>query len=942
MTLTSGSITGTGGTLTGTSYALQGGVVTANLGTGNVTVTTGTTTLNGTSASTSVAINSGTLTLGSADRLADGATVTVAGGILDTGTTLTDTVSTFNMSSGSLNGTGTITATTYGLSGGTVTGNLGTGTLNSSGNVALNGTAGATAVNVTAGTLTLGSADRLANGATVTVSGGTLAMGSYADTVSVFNMSSGSITGTGPLTATTYGLSGGTVTGNLGTGTLNSSGNVALHGTAGATAVNVSAGTLTLGSASRFTSSPNISLSGGQLTLAGAESVATYQQTGGTLAGTGFTLTSAAAYDMQAGTVSAILGGSVGLNKTTSGTVILSGANTFTGGISITGGTLQLGAVAVIPNGTGKGNVDISALGTLDMNTFSETIGGLSGAGTVDNVAAAVGATTLTVGDNNQSTTFSGVIKNTGGVLRLAKGGSGTLTLSGDNKYDDTTSVTAGVLNIQHANALGSILQGTTVASGATLQLQGGVNFAEEALTLSGQGVSNSGVLRSISGNNIWNGDITVGTAAVTRVAADAVADTLTLAGTITLSTTASDQFVLQGAGNIDVTGKITGASKLTSSSTGAGIRTLSNASNDYAGDTSVNGGFLQAGVANALPYGAGKGNLVLNGGSSAVGVFNLNGYDVATNGLAGTSNTFVGLVVNNANGTTKTLTVGNGDATASYAGVLADNNIESGTGILALTKTGNGTQTLSGTTANTFTGLTTVSAGTLELGKTAGVNAVGGDVTVSGGTLKWLANDQMSDATTTDLVLNSGTVDLNGKTETLGTFTNNGGDFSTGDGGKLYGTGSTVTWAAGTNTINNNGLVSDHHWVISGGTNLVKEGPQGGTLQVSTTTGSPPDSTSAAPAHRASAWKRHRTTEPNRRPHPLEQQCHGGRHPHRHGQHHQHQRHQLRIHRPTIWHPHLHREQRQRGHRHEDFRGDHQRRAHQGGCGHAGPLRRE
>jgi autotransporter-associated beta strand protein len=75
---------------------------------------------------------------------------------------------------------------------------------------------------------------------------------------------------------------------------------------------------------------------------------------------------------------------------------------------------------------------------------------------------------------------------------------------------------------------------------------------------------------------------------------------------------------------------------------------------------------------------------------------------------------------------------------------------------------------------------------------------------------------------------------------ETLGTFTNNGGDFSTGEGGQLIGTGSTVTWAGGTNTINNNGLVADHHWIISGGTNLVKEGPQGGTLQVSAPTGSP------------------------------------------------------------------------------------------------------
>ncbi|MCY2990938.1 MAG: hypothetical protein NTY19_24145 [Planctomycetota bacterium] len=59
-----------------------------------------------------VELDAGTFTLGGSNRLADGATVTVAGAILDTGTGLMDTVSVFNMSSGSLNGTGTITATT--------------------------------------------------------------------------------------------------------------------------------------------------------------------------------------------------------------------------------------------------------------------------------------------------------------------------------------------------------------------------------------------------------------------------------------------------------------------------------------------------------------------------------------------------------------------------------------------------------------------------------------------------------------------------------------------------------------------------------------------------------------------------------------------------------------------------------------------------------------
>jgi autotransporter-associated beta strand protein len=143
VTLSSGTIAGTTGVLTGTSYALQGGTVTGNLGAGTTTVATGTTTLNGTAGSLALNVNSGTLTLGASDRLANSAAVTVAGGILNTGTALTDTVGSFNMSSGSLTGTGTITAASYGLNGGTVTGNLGAGTTTvTTGTTTLNGTSG--------------------------------------------------------------------------------------------------------------------------------------------------------------------------------------------------------------------------------------------------------------------------------------------------------------------------------------------------------------------------------------------------------------------------------------------------------------------------------------------------------------------------------------------------------------------------------------------------------------------------------------------------------------------------------------------------------------------------------------------------------------------------------------------------------------------------------
>ena len=104
---------------------------------------------------------------------------------------------------------------------------------------------------------------------------------------------------------------------------------------------------------------------------------------------------------------------------------------------------------------------------TLDLNGFSDIINGLSGAGTVDNVAGG-GASTLTVGANNTTSSFGGAIQNTTGTTALVKIGSGTLTLSGANSHAGSTNVNAGTLVAANASALGTTATGTAVASGAT------------------------------------------------------------------------------------------------------------------------------------------------------------------------------------------------------------------------------------------------------------------------------------------------------------------------------------------------------------------------------------------------------------------------------------------------------------------------------------------
>jgi autotransporter-associated beta strand protein len=244
------------------------------------------------------------------------------------------------------------------------------------------------------------------------------------------------------------------------------------------------------------------------------------------------------------------------------------------------------------------------------------------------------------------------------------------------------------------------------VANLAALELQNGISVGAEALTLNGTGVSSGGALRNISGNNTYGGLLTLGSAS--RINSDSGTLTLANAGTV------SGAFALTvgGAGDT-VFNSILGTSSGTLTKDGTGALVLGGAST-YTGGTAINNGTVRLDLGNdRLPTGtvvslgqessSNLGTLDLNGRNQSIaGLVSTTGINSSASKNTVTSATAATLEINVASGTTKSY----GDGTTQNSGVIG--------GLLALTKSGSGTQVLGD--ANTYTGTTTVNAGTLTV----------------------------------------------------------------------------------------------------------------------------------------------------------------------------------------------------------------------------------
>ncbi len=480
------------------------------------------------------------------------------------------------------------------------------------------------------------------------------------------------------------------------------------------------------------------------------------------------------------------------VTKTGAGTLELSGAttNSFSGTLRVNAGTLalnKLGSDTAVPGplfiGDGSGTdtvrllrmnqipststVVVASSGVLDVNSVSETLGGLTMTGGVVQTGSAIlgvygsvtasssssgpalisgkltpggGARTFTVGDGPASPDLrvTAVISGSGGGL--TKEGAGELELTGTNTFTGTVTVNAGSLEVSTDEALGTTAGGTVVNNDARLVVWKGAAVGAEPLTLNGDGSGTIGALYASNGSNSWAGAITLGTTTLITVRTN---DTLNIAGAISGS---GKGFAKNGPGTLILSGASanthTGTNTVSegtlvldkSASDGAlvsplvvgdGSRTVTvryNRSNQLGASADVR--VLAGGVLDLNGWSDSAGALSLEAGlvQTGAGAFTLAGDLTATSAASVQARVTGNLTLSG----TRVWTVNDGP----YSPDLYVSAALGGTG--GFTKQGLGELQLAG--AGTFGGTATVDAGHLRVTDGAALGATSGGTVVSAG----------------------------------------------------------------------------------------------------------------------------------------------------------------------------------------------------------------
>ncbi|WP_424630389.1 autotransporter domain-containing protein [Bradyrhizobium sp. SYSU BS000235] len=592
----------------------------------------------------------------------------------------------------------------------------GTGTLILSG---VNTYSGGTTIN--AGTLQIAGAGTLGSiSAATTVAGGTLDLGGTTQTQNGgVTLTSGSITHGVLASSGLFDVRAGSIDAILaGSGALekNGTGTVTLSGDnayTGGTTIND--GTLQLASAGTLgANSSTTTVAGGTLDLGGT---AQTQNGGVTLTSgsiTNGTLSSSGLFDVRAGSIDAILAGSGALEKNGTGTVTLSGANTYTGGTTINAGTLQLG------NSTGVGSI-LGAITVGSGTTFDVVNADTSGITSITNNG--------TTYFHNSSTAGAATINNQNTIefLDSSTAGNATITMGGffstGLTFRDSSS--AGSATITNSNG-SAVFANTSSAGSARITNFDSFYFADAA-------TAGHATITNFS-NIFFNSTSTAGSAVITNnsslsFSGSATAGSATITNNGSGSSLAFSDTSTAGSASIVNNGYVvfdansTAGSATIANNTGARVGFYGSSTGGNATITNNAGvtlGFFETST--------GGNATILNNAGGTVDFSHSTGLagdgKLSVGSIAGAGDVYLGA---------RELTVGGNNLNTTVSGVIGD----CGAGATAcnayaygfnrtggsLVKTGTGTLTLSG--VNTYTGATTVNGGTL---------AVNGDLTLSSG----------------------------------------------------------------------------------------------------------------------------------------------------------------------------------------------------------------
>ena len=640
----------------------------------------------------------------------------------------------------------------------------------------------------------------------------------------------------------------------------------------------ISAGTLRTGNANALNSVSAVRLdSGATLSVNSSVSIAGLNDnagSGGTVnnasgGGKALTVAGSSSYSFNGSFTGSASGTKVGLVLSGTGTQTLGGNNTTNIGYQFVtgGGTLIFSRQNSIFQGLSAGavtNGNLTANSGIYVSSNSTVALGVgdSASGYFDSTAIAtfvdgthMGASTTTTGfasgsilgfDTTSATggtfTYTNALTNLGtsSSIGLAKLGTGTLVLDAANTYNGVTQVRVGTLQIGAGSTTGSIsnTSGITVSSGATLAF----NRSDTALTLAAKITGAGSVLQSGSGattlnatDSDYSGGTTISGGRLTAKSLGSGAVTINGSGATQLKLSASTTY----SNSISI-GASTGTANQGLIDTDTGINAV------LTGPISITG---TPSMSTAGHFGSsGTGSIRIDGAiSSTVPVIFRRGTIIltATNGYSTST------VISNGG----TLQIGNGTDAGSIGSTSAITNngalvynVGSGTRTNGAVISGNGTLTqnssggtLKLTGANSYTGTTVISAGTLQVGNGTDAGSIGSTSAITNNGA--LVYNVGSGTRTNGAVINGsgtltqnssgGTLKLTGANTYSGATIISAGTLQVGDGTDAGSIGSTSAITNNGALVYNVGSGTRTNGAVISGNGTLTQNSSGGTLKL-------------------------------------------------------------------------------------------------------------